>query len=219
MASVRPFPESPPTSARGQDDDSQHIPYRESKLTSLLQHSIGGNGFMVMIACLSPADRHYEENLSTLKYASQAASPRQHRPCWGSVAPISVRTPILQVPSGLLRRRSLAGSRRVPGNVGQVCAPIACLECVPRAHARSIPSVWPECAPQVCAPCWSVFQKRLFSDPKRTQPKLVESGRIWSKQARKWSKSANVGQSRSTSRRFRSVWGRIRSNFGRPTGS
>ncbi|CAE8604311.1 unnamed protein product, partial [Polarella glacialis] len=40
---------------------------------SLLQHSIGGNGFMVMLACLSPADKYYEENLSTLQYATQAA--------------------------------------------------------------------------------------------------------------------------------------------------
>lgn len=53
--------------------DVQHVPYRESKLTSLLQHSIGGNGFMLMLACLSPSDRHYEENLSTLQYATQAA--------------------------------------------------------------------------------------------------------------------------------------------------
>jgi len=53
--------------------DVQHVPYRESKLTSLLQHSIGGSGFMLMLACLSPSDRHYEENLSTLQYATQAA--------------------------------------------------------------------------------------------------------------------------------------------------
>lgn len=56
-----------------EDVGEQHVPYRESKLTSLLQHAIGGNGFMLMLACLSPADRHFEENLSTLKYASQAS--------------------------------------------------------------------------------------------------------------------------------------------------
>ncbi|CAE7828601.1 KIF3A [Symbiodinium sp. CCMP2456] len=54
-------------------EEDTHIPYRESKLTSLLQHAIGGKGFMVMLACLSPADRSYEENLSTLQYAAQAA--------------------------------------------------------------------------------------------------------------------------------------------------
>jgi len=55
-------------------DNGRHVPYRESKLTSLLQHSIGGNSFLVMLACLSPADKHSEENLSTLQYASQAAN-------------------------------------------------------------------------------------------------------------------------------------------------
>jgi len=55
-------------------DSKGHIPYRESKLTSLLQHAIGGAGYLMMLACLSPADKHYEENLSTLQYASQAAN-------------------------------------------------------------------------------------------------------------------------------------------------
>lgn len=62
-------------SEKSQGAESQsHIPYRESKLTSLLQHALGGNSYLVMLACLSPADRHFDENLSTLHYASQAAS-------------------------------------------------------------------------------------------------------------------------------------------------
>lgn len=61
-------------SSPGPGQHSAHVPYRESKLTSMLQHSIGGNSFLLMLACLSPSDRHFEENLSTLQYASQAAS-------------------------------------------------------------------------------------------------------------------------------------------------
>jgi len=57
----------------GFENSDVHIPYRDSKLTSLLQHAIGGNGYMVMMACLTPSDRYHEENLSTLQYASQAA--------------------------------------------------------------------------------------------------------------------------------------------------
>ena len=34
-----------------------HVPYRDSKLTRLLQSSLGGNSHTVMIACVSPADR------------------------------------------------------------------------------------------------------------------------------------------------------------------
>eukprot|EP00742_Colponemidia_sp_Colp-10_P010914 GILJ01012048.1.p1 GENE.GILJ01012048.1~~GILJ01012048.1.p1 ORF type:complete len:2113 (+),score=435.57 GILJ01012048.1:1-6339(+) len=49
-----------------------HIPYRESKLTRLLQDSLGGNSRTLMIACVSPADINFEETLNTLKYASRA---------------------------------------------------------------------------------------------------------------------------------------------------
>lgn len=54
------------------DGKSQHIPYRDSKLTRLLQDSLGGNTKTVMIAAISPADYNYEESLSTLRYASRA---------------------------------------------------------------------------------------------------------------------------------------------------
>jgi hypothetical protein len=49
-----------------------HIPYRDSKLTRLLQESLGGNSRTVMIATISPASDNYEETLSTLTYASRA---------------------------------------------------------------------------------------------------------------------------------------------------
>jgi Kinesin motor domain len=49
-----------------------HIPYRDSKLTRLLQDSLGGNTKTVMIANLGPADWNYDETLSTLRYANRA---------------------------------------------------------------------------------------------------------------------------------------------------
>uniref|UniRef100_A0A3B4AHM7 Kinesin-like protein n=1 Tax=Periophthalmus magnuspinnatus TaxID=409849 RepID=A0A3B4AHM7_9GOBI len=54
------------------DGRSKYIPYRDSKLTRLLQDSLGGNTRTLMIACLSPADYNYEETLSTLRYANRA---------------------------------------------------------------------------------------------------------------------------------------------------
>ena len=54
------------------DGKSHHIPYRDSKLTRLLQDSLGGNTKTVMIANCSPADYTYDETLSTLRYASRA---------------------------------------------------------------------------------------------------------------------------------------------------
>ncbi|CAN0918075.1 Kinesin-like protein KIN-4A [Linum grandiflorum] len=49
-----------------------HVPYRDSKLTRILQDSLGGNSKTVMIACISPADINAEETLNTLKYANRA---------------------------------------------------------------------------------------------------------------------------------------------------
>lgn len=54
------------------DGKAKHIPYRDSKLTRLLQDSLGGNTRTLMIACISPASRNYVETLSTLRYANRA---------------------------------------------------------------------------------------------------------------------------------------------------
>ncbi|XP_029907363.1 kinesin-like protein KIF17 [Myripristis murdjan] len=61
------------------DGRSKYVPYRDSKLTRLLQDSLGGNTRTLMVACLSPADNNYEESLSTLRYANRAKSI-QNRP-------------------------------------------------------------------------------------------------------------------------------------------
>ena len=49
-----------------------HIPYRDSKLTRLLQDSLGGNTKTVMIANVGPSAYNYDETVSTLKYANRA---------------------------------------------------------------------------------------------------------------------------------------------------
>mmetsp|Transcript_43542 Transcript_43542/g.100245 ORF Transcript_43542/g.100245 Transcript_43542/m.100245 type:complete len:1309 (+) Transcript_43542:59-3985(+) len=48
------------------------IPYRDSKLTRVLQESLGGNALTTMMAALSPAKINAEETLSTLNYAKRA---------------------------------------------------------------------------------------------------------------------------------------------------
>lgn len=53
-----------------------HIPYRDSKLTRLLQDSLGGNSQTLMIACASPAQYNLPETLNTLKYANRARNIR-----------------------------------------------------------------------------------------------------------------------------------------------
>ncbi|KAG7371259.1 kinesin motor domain containing protein [Nitzschia inconspicua] len=47
-------------------------PYRDSKLTRLLQDSLGGNSRTIMVACVSPADFNIDETINTLRYATSA---------------------------------------------------------------------------------------------------------------------------------------------------
>ncbi|KAI8593953.1 P-loop containing nucleoside triphosphate hydrolase protein, partial [Geranomyces variabilis] len=51
---------------------NSHVPYRDSKLTRMLQDSLGGNSQTLMLACVSPSDTNYAETLNTLNYANRA---------------------------------------------------------------------------------------------------------------------------------------------------
>lgn len=48
-----------------------HVPYRDSKLTFLLQDSLGGNANAVMISNISPSTMNVNETLSTLRFAER----------------------------------------------------------------------------------------------------------------------------------------------------
>jgi len=74
-----------------------YIPYRESKLTSVLRQSLGGNSWSLFIACLSPSDDNYDENLSTLQYATKAST---------------VTNVALQAQASLRKSKSKSGSQR-----------------------------------------------------------------------------------------------------------
>ena len=50
----------------------KHISFRESKITRLLQDSLGGNTRTTLIAAVSPIVDHSEETISTLKFADRA---------------------------------------------------------------------------------------------------------------------------------------------------
>jgi hypothetical protein len=55
-----------------QGKKSAHIPYRDSKITRLLQDSLGGNTKTTLIAAVSPVIDNIEETISTLKFADRA---------------------------------------------------------------------------------------------------------------------------------------------------
>ncbi|KAL8909044.1 MAG: hypothetical protein Q9171_005201 [Xanthocarpia ochracea] len=49
-----------------------HVSYRDSRLTRLLQDSLGGNAITYMVACVTPAEFHLSETLNTVHYAQRA---------------------------------------------------------------------------------------------------------------------------------------------------
>ncbi|KAM0882570.1 hypothetical protein ACQ4PT_032187 [Festuca glaucescens] len=55
-----------------QSGKQRHVPYRDSKLTFLLQESLGGNAMLAMICAVSPTERCKSETISTLRFAQRA---------------------------------------------------------------------------------------------------------------------------------------------------
>ncbi|KAJ2814818.1 Kinesin-like protein kif21a, partial [Coemansia erecta] len=53
-----------------------HVPYRDSKLTRLLQDSLGGNSQTLMLACISPSSKNSSESLNTIRYANRTRNIR-----------------------------------------------------------------------------------------------------------------------------------------------
>jgi centromeric protein E len=56
------------------EGNATHIPYRDSKLTRILQNSLGGNSLTAIICTISPASINFFQTLSTLKFAQRASS-------------------------------------------------------------------------------------------------------------------------------------------------
>eukprot|EP00798_Chlamydomonas_sp_ICE-L_P020233 gene20233-26985_t len=56
----------------------RHVPYRNSKLTRVLQDSLGGNSETLFLACVSPADTNHDHTINTLRYASRARNIRNN---------------------------------------------------------------------------------------------------------------------------------------------
>ncbi|KAJ1968207.1 hypothetical protein IWQ62_001381 [Dispira parvispora] len=93
---------------------ASHIPYRDSKLTRLLQDSLGGNSQTLMLACVSPSESNILETINTLKYANRARNIKNRVTI--NIDPFDHSTDINVLRMEIKRLRSeLVRSRRQPG--------------------------------------------------------------------------------------------------------
>ena len=58
--------------------ENTHIPYRDSKLTRILQNTLSGNSFTTLMATLNPHPSYFEECLSTLQFANRCRNVHNH---------------------------------------------------------------------------------------------------------------------------------------------
>ncbi|KAI9478242.1 MAG: hypothetical protein EXX96DRAFT_650588 [Benjaminiella poitrasii] len=101
-----------------------HVPYRDSKLTRLLQDSLGGNSQTLMLACISPSDTNFMETLNTLKYANRARNIKNRVTINQDFAGSSIEVSQLRAQLARLRielastRAELASGERRGGGYG-----------------------------------------------------------------------------------------------------
>ena len=58
--------------AEGKKEKQTHLPFRDSKLTRILQNSLGGNSRLAIICCVTPSLTHADENIQTLRFGQRA---------------------------------------------------------------------------------------------------------------------------------------------------
>ena len=73
------------------DGKSSHVPYRDSKLTRILQESLGGNSRTTLIVNCSPAAYNAEETLSTLRFGMRAKSIKNNARINVELSPAQLR--------------------------------------------------------------------------------------------------------------------------------
>ncbi|KAG1754309.1 kinesin-domain-containing protein [Suillus lakei] len=114
--------------SRAKSHTNSHVPYRDSKLTRLLQDSLGGNAHTLMIACVSPTEWNVGETVNTLKYANRArniknrAVVNEREDGWDDIEWLQgtvtrLRKEVKQLKDGTIIPSSSAGSSAAVGEV------------------------------------------------------------------------------------------------------
>ena len=69
-----------------------HVPYRSSKITRILQNSLGGSASSMIVCNVTPASLHSEESHNTLRFASRAKCVRTVPVCQVRTRPATPHT-------------------------------------------------------------------------------------------------------------------------------
>ena len=67
--------------------DVKYVPYRDAKLTRVLQHSLGGNSFTTLLCCINPGFANYDESLNSLCFADRCRN-MENRPTINYLDPV-----------------------------------------------------------------------------------------------------------------------------------
>lgn len=107
---------------------AKHVPYRDSKLTFLLQDSLGGNSKTVMIANVSPAHANLNETVGTLRFAQRTKFIKNTAVVNEDLKadPALLKQEILRLNQEVSRYRMIceaALNNSVPGVSGGPCSP------------------------------------------------------------------------------------------------
>lgn len=90
----------------------KHVPYRDSKLTFLLQDSLGGNANAVMISNISPSTKNINETLSTLRFARGAKRVKNkavaNHDCVGNISSLKAEITHLKQELKILKEKQAA---------------------------------------------------------------------------------------------------------------
>ncbi|KAJ0115387.1 hypothetical protein N8I77_000755 [Diaporthe amygdali] len=73
------------------DGKSSHVPYRDSKLTRILQESLGGNSRTTLIINCSPSSYNDAETLSTLRFGMRAKSIKNKAKVNAELSPVELK--------------------------------------------------------------------------------------------------------------------------------
>src|SRR6267154_820642 len=84
------------------DAKAKHIPYRDSKLTRILQESLGGNSRTTLIINCSPSSYNEAETLSTLRFGIRAKTIKNTARVNAELSPLELK--------GLLQKAQLANA-------------------------------------------------------------------------------------------------------------